>query len=74
MQLDLSKLQAVVVALQAGLAKLETDVPAAIAAAAAGVDETANQAAVDSITATLTTMSDAVGTLDTSVAPKAPVA
>ena len=71
MSLDLSKLQAVIPALVAAIDKLKVDVPAAITAAANGAGDVANQAAIDGITTTLGTATDALTGLDTAVLPKA---
>ena len=69
MALDLSKLEDVVTAIQADIVKLQTDVPAAILAAANGAGALANQTAIDSITTSLGTVHAALGALDTSVVP-----
>ena len=71
MSLDLSKLQSTVAVLQAAVVKLQSDVPAAIKAAAGGASDAANQAAIDNVTSTLQGVSDSLGTLDASVAPAA---
>lgn len=71
MSLDMSKLESTVGAIQAAITKLQEDIPAAIAAAANGAGDAANQAAIDSVTGTLQAASDALTALDASVAPKA---
>ena len=74
MSVDISKLQAVLPVLVAAFDKLKVDVPAAITAAANGAGDVANQAAIDSVTATLENTSAAISGLDASILPAAPAA
>jgi hypothetical protein len=69
MSLDLSKLQAVISSRVVEVTKLQTDVPAAIKAAAGGASDAANQAAIDNVTQALQGVSDSLTSLDASISP-----
>lgn len=71
MSLVLTNIQNALAAIQVTTQKLAVDVPAAIAAAAAGADEAANQAAIDSIATAFGAVNDSLAQLDTSLAAHA---